>query len=282
MFVTVNGARLFFDVHGAKFVPDGERMREKPTLLLLHGGPGGDHSTFKPAFDTLADVAQLVYLDHRGNGRSEYGPPSSWNLVQWADDVRAFCETLGIEKPAVLGYSFGGFVAQAYATRHPEHPGKLILLSTSPKVEQEEILATFERLGGAEARAVAQARFTTPNKETSEAYQRVCSPLYNPGGRAPGPSPRTVRNDAVAFHWAAQDGERNRVDFRADLRRVQCPTLVLGGDSDPITPLRRSEVIAESLPPHLVRFERFANAGHGVHNDDPQRAFAIIREFIES
>ncbi len=50
MYVSVNGTRIFFDVSGEKLVPDGKRMRERPTLLLLHGGPGGDHSTFRPLF----------------------------------------------------------------------------------------------------------------------------------------------------------------------------------------------------------------------------------------
>jgi pimeloyl-ACP methyl ester carboxylesterase len=130
MHVSVNGVRLFFDVEGAKLVPDGPVMREKPTLLLLHGGPGFDHSIYKPAYSALADTAQIVYLDHRGNGRSEDGPQQDWNLAQWGDDVRAFCDALGIANPIVLGASFGGMVALAYATRHPDHPSKLVLIST--------------------------------------------------------------------------------------------------------------------------------------------------------
>ena len=63
MHVLVNGVRLFFDVEGAGLVPDGPIMREKPTLLLLHGGPGFDHSIYKPAYSSLADCAQVVYLD---------------------------------------------------------------------------------------------------------------------------------------------------------------------------------------------------------------------------
>ena len=74
MHVSVNGVRLFFDVEGAKLVPDGPVMREKPVLLMLHGGPGSDHSIYRPAYSALADIAQIVYLDHRGNGRSEDGP----------------------------------------------------------------------------------------------------------------------------------------------------------------------------------------------------------------
>jgi len=130
MHVLINGVRLFFDVEGAKLVPDGPAMREKPTLLLLHGGPGFDHSIYKPAYSALADIAQIIYLDHRGNGRSEDGAREGWNLAQWGDDVHAFCEVLGIISPIVLGASFGGMVALAYATRHPAHPSKLVLIST--------------------------------------------------------------------------------------------------------------------------------------------------------
>ena len=114
----------------------------------------------------LTDIAQLVYLDHRGNGRSADGDPAAWNLAQWGDDVAAFCDALGIVKPVVLGYSFGGMVAQAYATRHPGHPGRLVLFSTSPLVDREEIYAVFERLGGPAARAVAEARWQTPSPES--------------------------------------------------------------------------------------------------------------------
>ena len=55
-----------------------------------------------------------------------------------------------------------------------------------------------------------------------------------------------------------------------------------GREDDPITPISRSELIAASLPPGLVQFERFADAGHGVHNDDPERAFAVLRAFIQA
>ena len=68
MRVLVNGVHLFFDVEGASLVPDGPSMREKATLLLLHGGPGFDHSIYKPAYSSLADRAQVIYPDHRGNG----------------------------------------------------------------------------------------------------------------------------------------------------------------------------------------------------------------------
>ena len=150
MRIEVNGVRLFFDVEGAKLVPDGPLMRERPTLLLLHGGPGFDHSSFKPEFSRYADIAQVIYIDHRGNGRSDRAPESAWTLAQWGDDVFAFCEALEIDKPIVMGQSFGGFVAMSYATRHPEHPGKLILSSTGAAMHRyrERSVALFEAKGG--------------------------------------------------------------------------------------------------------------------------------------
>jgi pimeloyl-ACP methyl ester carboxylesterase len=85
MHVSVNGVRLFFDVEGTKFVPEGPVMREKPTLLLLHGGPGADHSIYRPAYSALSDIVQIVYLDHRGNGRSEDGPQDLVQFERFAD-----------------------------------------------------------------------------------------------------------------------------------------------------------------------------------------------------
>jgi hypothetical protein len=66
-------------------------MREKPTLLLLHGGPGFDHSIYKPVYSSLADCAQVIYLDNRGNGRSDAGPRDAWTLAQWALRVTWYC-----------------------------------------------------------------------------------------------------------------------------------------------------------------------------------------------
>ncbi len=96
------GVRLFVDVEGASHVPDGAALREKPTLLLLHGGPGYDHSSFKPVFSALADTAQVIYVDHRGHGRSTRRPAAEWTLDTFADDIVRLCSALGITRPVVL------------------------------------------------------------------------------------------------------------------------------------------------------------------------------------
>src|ERR1700722_20225757 len=105
MRITVGDYRLFFDIDGAKLRPDGPRMREGPTVVLLHGGPGFDHSAISPVLALLSEVAQLVYLDHRSQGRSDRTAPDRWTLQHWADDVKAFCDALEIDRPIVMGHS---------------------------------------------------------------------------------------------------------------------------------------------------------------------------------
>ena len=77
MFVDVGSARLFFDVVGASLNADSPDMAQRPKIILLHGGPGYDHSTLRPYFDRYSDTHQLIYLDHRGCGRSS-GEQDSW------------------------------------------------------------------------------------------------------------------------------------------------------------------------------------------------------------
>ncbi len=287
MHVSVNGVRLFFDVEGAKLVPDGPVMREKPVLLMLHGGPGFDHSIYRPAYSALADIAQIIYLDHRGNGRSEDGPQQNWNLTQWGDDVRAFCDALGIVDPIVLGASFGGMVALAYATRHPAHPSKLVLISTEAAggSYRERRVALFERFGGPEVGALARRRFLQPeaplDQEARDAWRQLALPVYTRIPRDPDMARRAINRPEVALHWFAKPGgESETFNMFPDLGRIQCPTLVIGGEDDPMHPIESQADIAAALPPHLVQFERFADCGHGVVPDAPERAMALLREFI--
>lgn len=284
MHVDVNGVRLFFDTVGAKLEPCGPVMRERPTLLVLHGGPGADHSHYRPEWDALADVAQLVYLDHRGNGRSERGVCTDWNLAQWADDARAFCDALGIVKPIVLGVSFGGMVALAYATRHATHPAKLILVSTAARggAFTDRRVALFEALGGAEAGALARRRLVDGDTgaEVLDAWLRVCVPLYTRSRADPDVLRRQVRNAECTRWFSRADGEGNLFDLRSGLHQVACPTLVLGGALDPMLPVENQREIAAALPPQLCRYQEFPHAGHGVLPDARESTLALLREFI--
>jgi proline iminopeptidase len=272
------GVRVYVDIDGAGLVPEGPAMRDKPALLLVHGGPGYDHSGFKPAFAALTDLAQVVAYDHRGHGRSDRRPRIEWTLDNWADDLVRLCAALGIERPIVLGQSFGGFVAQRYLARHPAHPAKVILSSTSPRFGLERKLAMFERLGGAQARALAERFWRSPAAEAWADYQRVCTPLYNTTPQPPDAARRIVMHEEILFHWVA--GEQKAMDLRAGLARAQCPVLVLAGREDPVCPLADAEDIAAALPARWRRFEVIDGAGHGTWRDRPDAAFAVLRRFL--
>jgi proline iminopeptidase len=281
MFADVNGARIFFDTVGSELAIDGARMRQKQALIVMHGGPGFDHTTLRPYFDRFADTHHVVYIDHRGNGRSS-GGPDTWTLAQWGDDVKAFCDVLGIEKPAVYGNSFGGMVAMAYAARHPGHPAKLILSSTAARMRMDETFRILEERGGTEARTVAERFWLTPDDEAFADYQRVCMPLYNPPGGAVeeqmAARRRAIARPEVTRHFSL--GEMRTMNALPGLAKIVCPTLVLAGTYDPITPVVCSQEIAAALPTGLGRLEIFEGAGHGVHRDMPERAESVLRVFL--
>jgi proline iminopeptidase len=281
MRIDVNGVRLFFDVEGAKLVPDGPRMREKPALVLLHGGPGMDGAYWKPWASALSDICQIIYVDQRGAGRSDAGPKESWTFDQWGDDVRAFCEALEIERPIVCGSSFGGEVAMAYATRHPAHPGKLIILSAAPRLNMTRIVAVFERLGGRKARDAARAFWSSGmTPESGANYARYCVPLYFRTPQDPDHDARSILSADLTEWYLRDGGPAQTCDFTAGLARIQCPTLVMGGEDDPVTTIDDMADIAAAIPQHLVRFERIPNCGHGPFFDAPDRTLDVIREFI--
>ena len=211
--------------------------------------------------------------------RSDARPSAEWTLDTFADDVVKLCDALGISKPIVLGQSFGGFVAQRYIARHPAHPAKVILSSTSASLGLARKLAMFELLGGRVARDAAERFWSMPNAATYALYKTVCKPLYStvpPANKEAGL--RASFDPEILFAWAG--GEQQSMNLLPGLARAQCPVLVLAGALDPVCPLDDARDIAAALPRHLAQFEQFDACGHGVWRDAPDAAFARLRQFI--
>ena len=196
-------------------------------------GPASITRTSSPTSRGSTEIAQVVYVDHRGNGRSDRGDPAKWNLPQWGDDVRSFCEALEIERPIVMGISFGGMVAMSYATRHPDHPAKLVLSSTAAQIRQDRSLNMFERLGGAEVREAALRFFENPGPETMPDFQNKCFPVYTRTPMGPEFTKRAVTNFDLTVEFFKH--ESHTFNFLHDLGRIKCPTLIAAGELDPIT-----------------------------------------------
>jgi pimeloyl-ACP methyl ester carboxylesterase len=284
MRLRVNGVGLFVDVLGPGWVPEGPRLRQRPTLLLVHGGPGADHSIYRPRMDVLADVAQLVFYDQRGNGRSDDGLQSAWTLDQWADDLRSLIDTLGIERPFIYGASFGGMVALNLAVRHPGLAAGLVLVATAARggAFTAERVALFEKLGGPEAGALARRRLidgdTSP--EVLRQWLRVCVPCY---GRAPIEAnwfSRQVSRPAVTHWFSRPEGEGNHFDLRAALPALDLPVLLMAGSDDPMVPVPYQREMAALLPAKRLKYVEFSGARHLLAADEAQAHDQLVRRFI--
>src|SRR4051794_35647974 len=106
MDVTIEGARVFYEPVGPE---------ENYPLIVLHGGPGLDHTEMHPWLDGLSDTFRLIYVDERGQGRSERVDPATLSLERFARDVTLLASALGLERYALLGHSFGAFIALTHA-----------------------------------------------------------------------------------------------------------------------------------------------------------------------
>ena len=277
MIVEANGTQLWFDVDGAQLRVDGAALREYPTVVLVHGGPGGwDHSYFKPWFTALTDVAQVVYLDLRDHGRSGRSDPDRWSFEQCADDVRAFCDAVGISRPVVLGHSMGGMVAMLYATRHPGHPRGLVLQSTLARFDLGRLVEGFRQVAGDRVADLARRDYAgDPVTDAEWASVFGAFGPHLPDERA---LARRIRNPAVGEPGMAR---MRAFDAVADLHRVECPTLVSVGERDPVTPVAAAREIHDALPAHLRRLDVIDGAGHFPWLDTPDRYWAVLRDFVE-
>jgi pimeloyl-ACP methyl ester carboxylesterase len=278
MHIEVGGTRLWFDVDGVALVPDGPTMRERPTVVLLHGGPGSfDHSYFKPDFARLGQVAQVVYLDLRDHGRSAWGDPASWGFELAADDVRGFCDALGIARPVVYGHSLGGLVAMVYAARHPGHARALVLQSTTARFDLGRLVEGFRRAGGDEVAAIAERVYGGDSLAvTGEEWAR-CWRLFGPWVLGDQERARTIVNRELnPLGLELMRG----FDALDRLATVDCPTLVCVGELDPVTPVAAARELAAALPEGMARLEVVQEAGHFPWKDTPDRYWPLLAEFV--
>lgn len=278
MRVRVGDIRLFVEIVGRKLAIEAGEVVERPTIVMIHGGPNWDHLTLLPDHEALGDVAQLVFYDHRGLGRSDEASAESWTLKQWAADLRGLIEVLGIDRPILFGQSFGGMVAQQFAIDYPGLYSALIFSSTTARFDLPAVVENYRRLAGDEAAALAQIYYTAPSPEQGERFRRDYMPLYTVARRKIGAL--SPDKPAVRDHFFSARGDIHKFDFRPGLADIDVPTLILAGDSDPVTPSEGAVEMAASFAPGVAHLEIFENCGHGPARDRPEAALGVIRDFV--
>lgn len=277
----INGVELFFDVEGAALVPNEDGMDERLACFVLHGGPALDHTYFKPWLTPLTDCFQFIYVDHRGTGRSGEAALETYRLGQMADDLEGLRQHLGLDRVAVMGSSYGGFLAQTYVLRYPDSVAALYALGTAPSHRfWGPASAILEERGDEEQRRIGP-ELLGGRIETEEAYGNWWStmfPLYfhryeadlaDPVVRRIRGNPRTARemfeHDMPAY------------DVEAELDSIDVPTFVAVGAHDWITPPSESEIIAGKVPG--AELQLYRESGHFVFIEEHAKFIDDVREF---
>lgn len=284
MYAHVNGIDLFFDIEGSGFEVTDTGLVQKPVVFIHHGGPGNDHTYFRPWLDSLADIAQLVFIDQRGSGRSSRAPEETYTIEQNADDAEELRKYLGIDKIIFLGHSYGGMVAQVFATRHPQSLSKLILSNTTPSAQfWEEAQAMAKKMATPEQLEVLNDLFegTISSQEEFDAWWATCQPLYFHN-----PDQATI--DAMgarqkgAFEVAnyMMETQIPLYDVRDKLKDFTMPTLVLASKYDWVTPPTQSDQIVAGLP--SSEFVLFEESGHMPFIEETDLYLDAVSKFIRS
>ncbi|UCG87490.1 MAG: alpha/beta fold hydrolase [Gemmatimonadota bacterium] len=266
-------------------------------IVLINGGPGGTHHAFHPWFGPAAEFAKVIYYDQRGCGLSDYEPgPDGYTVEQAVEDLEALRQALGLQQVVLVGFSYGGFLAQFYTTHYPENVAGLVLVGASPNISaslgrsrQGEFISPEERAKMEEVRN--QLRAMAPDSGWTPA-ELLALVVYNNHINGDWkrqnyykPSPEEMAHIAL-YEWV-QDGNfnsimnqsKNRVDLTGAFDANPIPTLITEGEWDLTWGPEKKHALAANHP--NGRMVIFEHAGHSIFNEDPEGFFGTLRDFVE-
>ena len=271
-------------------------------LVVVHGGPGADHTYFLPYLLPLARTHRLIFIDERGSGRSQRLQDTSLytveNMVEDVEDVRV---ALNLGKISLLGHSYGGVLAQAYALKYQQNLSHLILNSTFPSTRQmNEVLARekaqmqpakLKRLNELEkvglfGKGEAWEHGRYPAEYAALAwgpgyfpfiYGARPDPNYDPLGQLSGTSWELYRAMWGEHGEFVIDGSLKSVEYVDRLASIQVPTLVMVGDHDECDPSLSKEMHEKIAGSVLVILP---NSGHMNFVDQPDLWQKAVEGFL--
>jgi len=289
-FVDANGVLIYYQAFGAG-----------QPLLILHGGPGASHDYFLPYLLPLARTNRLIFIDERGSGKSQkLDDPSGYTVENMVEDVEGVRQQLGLGEVSLLGHSFGGALAQAYALKYQSHLTHLILASTFSSTKQ--LNAFFEQMKAkmapevrARIEAIEQQGLFGRGKE----YEKNRYPAdymiaawgdgYFPYlyGRKPDPNFDPAAMGAMSWDlyrtmWGSHgefviDGNLTSVEYTDRLGSLKVPTLITVGDHDEIDPS-----IARDMQQHIrgSQLVVLPDSGHMTFVDQPDLFVTTVNDFL--
>ena len=268
-------------------------------VVLLNGGPGNSHHSFLPYFTRAAAFARTIYYDQRGTGLSGYNAGANgFSFVQAVDDLERLRQKLGIDKWIVLGHSYGGTLAQAYAVKYGEHVAGLVLVGS---------LVPFPvDVGSREYDFISQVEFTRIRQIYSINGNAVV-PAHNDQVNAT-MLQRMIFNGFLNGDWKRQQFYRptmermaqvalyewvhaknfNRIvgrqaaqlNLQGAFEKCPIPTLILEGKWDIVFGKDKPALLHAQHPrSKLIVFDQ---SSHFPFRDEPERFFQFLNEFIST
>jgi proline iminopeptidase len=288
-FVDANGVMIYYEEFG-----NGE------PLMIVHGGPGASHDYFLPYLLPLARHNRLIFIDERGSGKSGVlDDATQYTVENMAEDVEAVREALGLGKINLLGHSYGGVLAQAYALKYQENLSHLILCSTFPSTKQmNDVFVKIKENMSPELRdrinkmeqeglyghglPYEQNRYTTEYMTAAWGegyfpyiYQRNPDPSYDPVSQ--GFAWTLYREMWGSDGEYVIDGNLKSVEYVDRLHTIKVPTLINCGDHDECAP-SLSEEMHEKIPGSKLVI--FPQSGHMTFVDQPDLFIKTINDFL--
>ena len=260
-------------------------MGEGYPLLIMHGGPGADHTTMF-FLQPCADQFTLIFYDHRCNGRSVGADVSSMTWENLTADAEALRQTLGFDKWAVIGHSFGGMVALEYALRYPQGLSHLLLMDTcgDTRWAQQNAPEVLAKRGYNATAVQASRRFFNGQLDPNEvlptmlkfgrAYYYNSSILRYLRAVASGYRVK-MQPEALIFGFSQLLKEWTVMDR---LDEINVPTLVLAGRDDFQFPPEHQVMLAKGIP--NAQLEIIECAGHNAPMERPNEVNQIVRRFL--
>ena len=237
-----------------------ETLGQGLPCLVMHGGLGLDHTYLRPWLDPLGEFLQLVYYDHRGNGRSGAAAEHTMTHEQLASDAESLCAYFGFDTVAVIGHSYGGFIALEFALRYSSRVDQLVLIDTAPAMSDSRQIEESARRQGATDEMIALLKGADQHDDASLRQRfAMLLPLYFRtwdevlatkllDGRIVRASGRTRPSEVRAYDVTSRLGE------------INIPTLVLAGRDDFICPPEQARILAQGI--NQAELAIFEESGH--------------------
>lgn len=259
-------------------------------LIVLHGGPGLDHVEFADYLDPLADTYRLVLVDQRAQGRSRRdADPGTWTLQQMASDVSAVAAAIGAERYAVLGHSYGAFVALQHLA---DAPGASVATVVSGGVPASRFLEAVEQeLARFEPESLRTQVTESWAREATVQTEQECAQLlldqlpfhfrdpFDPRIADYARRTAAARYAPEVLRHASLEGGGLVIEVEDRLPHVPQPVLVTTGRHDRTCRVDASERIAELIPGSQLRI--FEQSGHMTFVEEPEEYLRVVRAFLD-